>query len=168
MRAEKLAGEVTEAHETVAGDASPVPSLASLVRRLERKAPEAGGLLDGAVAALDRALTALEEAERALAGALAATRFDPNELERAEERLFALRAAARKHAVTVADLPALAERMAADLAALEFGRGAPCRVAEARRIARSRPTTRRRSPCRGGARPRRSGWRRRSLPSCRH
>ncbi len=121
MRAEKLAGEVTEAHETVAGDASPVPSLASLVRRLERKAPEAGGLLDGAVAALDRALTALEDAERALAGALAATRFDPNELERAEERLFALRAAARKHAVTVADLPALAERMAADLAALESG-----------------------------------------------
>ena len=46
MRAEKVAGDIAEAHETVAGGASPVPILASLVRRLERKAPEAGGLLD--------------------------------------------------------------------------------------------------------------------------
>ena len=121
MRAEKVAGDIAEAHETVAGGASPVPILASLVRRLERKAPEAGGLLDEAVAALDKALGALEEAEQGLARALAVTNFDPRELERTEERLFALRAAARKHSVTVADLPALAERMAADLAALESG-----------------------------------------------
>ena len=121
MRAEKVAGDIAEAHETVAGTASPVPILASLVRRLERKAPEAGGLLDGAVAALDKALSALEDAEQALARALAATDFDPRELERTEERLFALRAAARKHSVTVTDLPALAERMAGDLATLESG-----------------------------------------------
>ncbi len=121
MRAEKIAGDIAEAHETVAGGASPVPTLASLVRRLERKAPEAGGLLDGTVAALDKALAALEEAEQGLAAALAATDFDPRELERTEERLFALRAAARKHQVTVADLPALAVRMAGDLAALESG-----------------------------------------------
>ncbi len=121
MRAEKIAGDIAEAHETVSGGASPVPILASLVRRLERKAPEAGGLLDDAVAALDKALTALEDAEQGLARALAATEFDPRELERTEERLFALRAAARKHQVTVADLPMLAERMAGDLAALESG-----------------------------------------------
>ncbi len=121
MRAEKVAGDIAEAHETVAGGASPVPILASLVRRLERKAPEAGGLLDEAVAALDKALTALADAERGLARALAATDFDPRDLERTEERLFALRAAARKHQVAVADLPALAARMAGDLAALESG-----------------------------------------------
>ena len=121
MRAEKIAGDIVEAHETVAGGASPVPILASLVRRLERKVPEAGGLLDDAVAALDKALAALEDAEQGLAKALAATDFDPRDLERTEERLFALRAAARKHRVTVADLPALATRMTADLAALESG-----------------------------------------------
>ena len=121
MRAERIAGDIAEAHETVAGGASPVPILASLVRRLERKAPEAGGLLDDAVAALDKALNALEDAEQGLARALAATDFDPRELERTEERLFALRAAARKHQVTVADLPTLATRMAGDLAALESG-----------------------------------------------
>jgi len=121
MRAEKIAGDVAEAHETVAGPASPVPVLASLVRRLELKGPEAAGLLDDAIAALDRALSALEEAETALATALAAAAFDPKELERSEERLFALRAASRKYNVPVAGLPALAERMAADLTALDYG-----------------------------------------------
>ena len=62
MRAEKVAGDIAEALEIVSGSASPVPTLASLVRRLERKGSEAGGLLDGAIAALDRALVALEEA----------------------------------------------------------------------------------------------------------
>jgi DNA repair protein RecN (Recombination protein N) len=121
MRAEKIAGDIAEAHETVAGSASPVPTLASLVRRLERKAPDAGGLLDAPVGALDRALGALEEAERGLAGALAALSFEPRELERTEERLFALRAAARKYSVPVSELPALAARMAGNLAALESG-----------------------------------------------
>ena len=121
MRAEKVAADIAEAHETVAGSASPMPALASLVRRLERKAAGAGGLLDGVITAIDRALKALEEAEQALQTAIAAAAFEPRELERAEERLFALRAAARKYNLAVADLPALATRMSADLAALESG-----------------------------------------------
>ena len=108
MRVEKIAGDINDAYDTVGGSASPLPTLASLVRRLERKAPEAGGLLDDAVAALDRAVLALQESERALEAAIAAAAFDPKELERVEERLFALRAAARKHGVAVADLPRLA------------------------------------------------------------
>jgi DNA repair protein RecN (Recombination protein N) len=121
MRAEKFAGDINEAYEIVAGSSSPIPTLSSLVRRLERKGPESAGLLDGAVAALDRALTALDDAARALESAVAATEFDPQDLERAEERLFALRAEARKHSVAVSDLSALVERMTVDLAALESG-----------------------------------------------
>ena len=121
MRAEKIAGDIAEAYETVAGSASPTPTLASLVRRLERKSPEAGGLLDGAIAALDRALVALDEATQSLDAAARAAEADPRALETTEERLFALRAAARKHGVMVADLPALAARMAEALAALDSG-----------------------------------------------
>ena len=121
MRAEKIAGDIGEAYETVAGSASPIPTIASLVRRLERKGAEAGGLLDDAIAALDRALIAIEEAGKALEHAVAATEFDPQELERTEERLFALRAAARKHGTAVTELPIIAERLAADLAALVSG-----------------------------------------------
>ena len=121
MRAEKIAGDIAEAYETVAGSASPVPTLASLIRRLERKGEEAGGLLDGAIAAIDRALVALEEAARSLEAAAAAAEADPRALEAAEERLFALRAASRKHGVPIAELPALSARMAEELAALESG-----------------------------------------------
>jgi DNA repair protein RecN (Recombination protein N) len=121
MRAEKIAGDIADATDIVAGGGSPVPTLAGLVRRLERKSAEAGGLLDETVAALDRALVALDEATVALDAAARAAEADPRALEAAEERLFALRAAARKHGVMVADLPALAERMAAALAALDSG-----------------------------------------------
>ncbi len=121
MRAEKIAGDLSEAHETIAGAASPIPTLASLARRLERKAAAADGLLDATVAGLSRALDGLGDAERALEAAMAAANFDPAELERIEERLFALRAAARKHNVAVSALPAVLDRMGADLAALESG-----------------------------------------------
>ncbi len=121
MRAEKIAGDIADAYETVAGNATPVPTLASLVRRLERKAPEAGGLLDDAIAAIDRALVALQEAGAALENAAVMAEANPRELEQTEERLFALRAAARKHNVPVGELPVLAETMAAALAALDSG-----------------------------------------------
>jgi DNA repair protein RecN (Recombination protein N) len=121
MRAEKFAGEVAEAHEIVAGSASPAPALAGLLRRLERRAAEAGGILDDTAAALDRTLVALGEAEVALQAALAAVRFDPADLEKTEERLFALRAVSRKYAVPVAVLPDLRDRLTAQLATLETG-----------------------------------------------
>jgi DNA repair protein RecN (Recombination protein N) len=121
MRAEKVAGDIADALETVVGGASPIPTLASLVRRLERKSAEAGTLFAGSIAALDRALVALDEAAQALEAAAREAEADPRALESAEERLFALRAAARTYNVLVADLPALAERMAEALAALESG-----------------------------------------------
>jgi DNA repair protein RecN (Recombination protein N) len=121
MRAEKIAGDLRDAHDTVAGSASPIPTLASLARRLERKAAGDGDLLTPIVEALDRALTGLQEAETALDVAIRAADFDPHEQERIEERLFALRAAGRKHNVAVANLPAVLAKMQADLAALESG-----------------------------------------------
>jgi DNA repair protein RecN (Recombination protein N) len=121
MRAEKVAGDIADAQEIVAGGGSPVPTLANLVRRLERKAGEAGPLFAETIAALDRALVALDEAATALDEAARTAEADPRLLEATEERLFALRAAARKHNVLVDDLPALAARMAATLAALDSG-----------------------------------------------
>jgi DNA repair protein RecN (Recombination protein N) len=121
MRAEKVAGDIADAQEIVAGGGSPVPTLANLVRRLERKAGEAGPLFAETIAALDRALVALDDAATALDAAARAAEADPRLLESTEERLFALRAAARKHNVLVDDLPALAMRMAATLAALDSG-----------------------------------------------
>jgi DNA repair protein RecN (Recombination protein N) len=123
MRAEKIASELNEAYEFLGGLASPVPEIVGLSRRLERKSAEAPGLLEGTVAALGAAVDHLEEARRGIEDALRASAFDQHELERAEERLFALRAAARKHQVAVDDLPAVAAEFAAKLADIDLGGG---------------------------------------------
>ncbi|WP_454849893.1 DNA repair protein RecN [Rhizobium binxianense] len=121
MKAERIAGDIAEASEFLNGNASPVPHIASLVRRLERKSHEAPGLLEETVALLDAALDQLSNAQMEVEAALRKTEYDPKELERVEERLFALRAASRKYSVPVSELPALAARMIADLADLDAG-----------------------------------------------
>jgi DNA repair protein RecN (Recombination protein N) len=121
MQAEKVAGDLRDAHDAVAGTRSAVPMLASAVRRLERRAAQAPALVEPAVKSLDAALHALEDARGHLETALRTADHDPRELERIEERLFALRAAGRKYNVAVDDLAALAARYAADLAALDAG-----------------------------------------------
>ena len=121
MRAEKIAGDITDAQDVLEGQNSAVPQLASLLRRLQRKAADIPGLLDAIVHSLDEALISLDAAQQAVDEALRAAEFDPAALERTEERLFALRAAARKHSVTVDDLAALRDSMAADLADIDAG-----------------------------------------------
>lgn len=121
QKSERIAGDIAEASEFLNGNASPVPVIASMVRRLERKSHEAPGLLEETVQLLDAALDNLSNAQMEVEAALRRTEFDPRELERVEERLFALRAAARKYSVPVTELPALAERMVSDLADLDAG-----------------------------------------------
>ena len=74
-----------------------------------------------AMAALERAEEALSEAETLLSRLAAEADADPRLLEQAEERLFALRAHARKHNISVVELPGLLDTLAARLAALDTG-----------------------------------------------
>ena len=90
-------------------------------RLLERQADKAPGKFDAAIAALDRAAAEGEEAAAQIDGLQRALDADPNRLERIEERLYELRAAARKHGATVDDLPALHRRFIEQLAALDDG-----------------------------------------------
>ncbi len=129
MKAERIAGDIAEASEFLNGNASPVPHIASLVRRLERKSHEAPGLLEDTVALLDAALDQLSNAQMEVEAALRKTEYDPRELERVEERLFALRGASRKYSVPVTELPALAARMISDLADLDAGEERLARLA---------------------------------------
>jgi DNA repair protein RecN (Recombination protein N) len=121
MQAEKVAEDLRTTFDSVSGPQSPVPPLATAVRRLERRAAQAPALIEPAVKAIDAALTALEEARLHLEGALRVAEYDPRELERIEERLFALRAAARKYAVPVDELAALARRYEGDLTLIDAG-----------------------------------------------
>jgi DNA repair protein RecN (Recombination protein N) len=121
MQAEKVAEDLRSAHEGINGPQSAVLPLAGALRRLERRVAQAPALIEPVVNAIDAALTALEEARARLEAALRAAEYDPAELERIEERLFALRAAGRKYNVPVDDLNALAARYAADLALIDAG-----------------------------------------------
>ncbi len=121
MAVEKIAGDLNEAFETLNGTASPIPELASLLRRLERKADQVPNLLGQPVRTLAEAMDLLEETRGGLESALRETEYDPRELEAVEERLFALRAASRKFSVPVDELSALCARMSGDLADLDAG-----------------------------------------------
>ncbi len=121
MQGEKIAADLREAQDAVGGNQSPVATLSAAVRRLERRAANSPALVEPAVKAIDAAINALEEADQHLAAALIATDFDPAELERIEERLFALRAASRKYSTPVDNLAALAAKYRQDVALIDAG-----------------------------------------------
>ncbi|MBS7697922.1 MULTISPECIES: DNA repair protein RecN [unclassified Chelatococcus] len=121
MQAEKVAKDIAEAFDAVSGPASPVPVLSAAVRRLERRATQAPQLVEPSVKALDAALVALDDARAVIETALRDAEFDPRDLEMVEERLFALRAAARKYDVPADDLAALCERYTSDVASIDAG-----------------------------------------------
>jgi DNA repair protein RecN (Recombination protein N) len=121
MQGEKIATDLREAQEAIGGNHSPVAALSAAVRRLERRAASSPALVEPAVKAIDAAINALEEADQHLNAALTAADFDPAELERIEERLFALRAASRKYSTPVDRLAALAIQYASDVALIDAG-----------------------------------------------
>jgi DNA repair protein RecN (Recombination protein N) len=123
MNSEKIAGELTEALDALQGEGTAQARLGAALRRIERQAPVTGTLLVPVSEALERVLGETETARATIEQALAATAFEPKDLERAEERLFALRAAARKHKVKVDDLPSLMSSLEADFIALDQSEG---------------------------------------------
>ncbi len=125
-RAEAIAAALAELTPRDRRSSGPAASLRAAARSLQRLAPAGqptpgDNSADPALAALERAEEALAEAETILTRMIADADVDPRLLEQAEERLFGLRASARKHGVAVADLPGLLDSLSARLAALETG-----------------------------------------------
>ncbi len=122
-RAEAIATALAEITPKDRRSAGPASALRSASRALQKlaPAPEAENPAAPAMAALERAEEALAEAETLLSRLASDADADPRLLEQAEERLFALRAAARKHATTVTELPGLLASHQARLAELDTG-----------------------------------------------
>jgi DNA repair protein RecN (Recombination protein N) len=135
MQGEKVAADIRDAHQSLSGDAAMLPMLVAVAKRLQRRAAQAPELIEPSLRALDEAMEALETAAQTVEAALSACAFDPRELERCEERLFALRGMARKYGVAVDALPALAEKYAAELADLSEGRARIGRLEQRRAAA---------------------------------
>jgi DNA repair protein RecN (Recombination protein N) len=113
---ENLEGALSE----LTGDSGAERALAGAARAIERVQGKSGGRLEAAAAALERAIVETRDAVAELE--VAARAFEgPSSLEEIEERLFALRALARKHNVAVEDLPKLRADFVAKLDALDHG-----------------------------------------------
>jgi DNA repair protein RecN (Recombination protein N) len=126
--AEKTLADIAAARDSLGDNLG--SRLAQAFRALERareRAVAAGAgaeaapvrLIAAAADAVDRALVEAQEAAAAIDAAAGAFDFEPDRLEKAEERLFALRGLARKLNVAVEALPAERERMARALGGIE-------------------------------------------------
>ena len=121
MHAEKLIEAMNQATAQLSEGRGVETAVRAALRGLVGVAPRAEGRLDAAIAALERTATEATEAMALLEKASADMDLDPRKLEAAEERLFALRALARKHNVEADGLAALRDRLERDLLALDDG-----------------------------------------------
>ncbi|MEM9968914.1 MAG: DNA repair protein RecN [Pseudomonadota bacterium] len=116
--AEKIRADVVNAYEAV-GQSGAEQMLSDALRWLDTAAASAAGNLEAPIAALNRAMLEVDEVLSGLADAIEAMSFDPFELDETEERLFAIRALARKHNVVPDDLNACAETLRKKLQSLD-------------------------------------------------
>ncbi len=127
--AEKALADIDSARDAFNG-AAVTAKMANAYRALERardRAVQSGAAADGpavvrltaAADQVDKAISEVQEATAAIDNAASAFDLDPDQLDRTEERLFALRAMARKLSVSVSELPATRAAFAARLRAAE-------------------------------------------------
>jgi DNA repair protein RecN (Recombination protein N) len=137
MNATKIAEDVSAASESLSGERGAESALAVALKRLSRMNASARPALAAAEAALEQAFAQTEEARRELDAFLSRLDADPTTLERNEERLFALRAAARKYGVQPDALPKVLEDFRTKHEAIGGGDAGLKKAAEAVAAART-------------------------------
>jgi DNA repair protein RecN (Recombination protein N) len=119
---EKIREDIAKAAHALGMDGAE-GSLNDATRWLDGASDQADGRLEDASAALARAVAELSDAQQGVESCLNALDFDPHELEQIEERLFAIRALARKHNVQPDDLATFGADLAQKLQAIDLGAG---------------------------------------------
>lgn len=114
----KVREDLEAAADALSAPCFPASKISSALRRLERQ-PNLPENLRPVLSSLERVMIEAEEA-RALVEALLRSSGEDN-VEAIEERLFKLRAVARKHRAPVSELPKLHQRFLEDLSKLESG-----------------------------------------------
>ena len=117
---ERIRTDIAKAYRAL-GSEGAEGAASDALRWLEDASTQADGQLDAAIAAVGRAMVELDDAARGVSDCIDALQFNPLELEEAEERLFAIRALARKHDVTADELGTFAQGLRARITALDQG-----------------------------------------------
>ncbi|MBA2590066.1 MAG: DNA repair protein RecN [Alphaproteobacteria bacterium] len=123
MNAARILEEVSSALESLSGDRGAQTGLAQALKKLSRMNEEARKIAAPAETALEQAYALAEEARRELDSLLSRLDSDTGALEKKEERLFALRALARKYGTTPDQLLTLRDEYLAKQEALSAGGG---------------------------------------------
>ena len=119
--AEGALTELTAAQDALGEDGEFESRLSAALNGIERVKSKIGEgssgavKLDAAIEALERAMLETEEARNAVSNAAMEFNIEPGQLNIVEERLFALRAAARKYGVDVTELARKRTAFASDL-----------------------------------------------------
>jgi len=130
MNAARIAEDLSAATDALSGERGAEAALATALKKLSRLQEEARKRAAAAEAALEQAFAQTEEARRELDALLASLDTDTAALERKEERLFELRALARKYGTTPDGLPAVLADFLAQREALD-GSGTSLKDAQA-------------------------------------
>lgn len=136
VNATRIAGEVSAAGEALGGEKGAEALLALALKRLGRLSEDAHKAVASVEATLEQAFALTEDGRRELEAFLSRLDADPGALERKDDRLHALRAAARKFSVSPDQLPDLRKRFEAKRDALESGGGKLKEATEAETRAR--------------------------------
>jgi DNA repair protein RecN (Recombination protein N) len=131
MNAARIAEDVSSALELLSGERGAETGLAQALKKLSRMNEQARKAAQPAETALEQAYAFAEEARRELDSLLSRLETDTGGLERKEERLFALRALARKYGVTPDELASIRDDYVARREALVSG-GDQIKKAEAK------------------------------------
>ncbi|MBL4665815.1 MAG: DNA repair protein RecN [Sneathiella sp.] len=136
MHAEKIAEALKDARKSLNENGGVEGKIRSATRAIERVVEKASGKLDPVLESLERAAIEMGEAAMIIDNVGRDLEIDPSGLEHVEERLFALRAAARKHKCEVPGLISILEEFQARLAAVEHGDAEVKRLQEEVSVAR--------------------------------
>ncbi len=121
MQSEKLAGTLDDALTALSQPRNVMEAMRSAQNILARSTLKDAAHFNPAIEALDKAMSELEEARDVLELLGRSCEYDPRVLEEVEERLFALKAAARKYNLTIEELPTLFMQVEDKLTALDAG-----------------------------------------------
>lgn len=121
MNAEKILDSMSYAYNSLTQG----KDILSAIRQAQSAIDKANRVVEGKYAAivdiLEQVFVNADEAVQQIEEASSSLSLNQNEVDNIEQRLFALRGAARKHQVQIVDLPVLLEKMRQQLSQIELG-----------------------------------------------
>ena len=125
--AERIRNDVVRADEAIGPNGAEGMAVDAM-RWLEGARSEAEGRIDEIISSLERVLVEVGEAQQLLHEFRSSLEFEPYALERTEERLFSIRAAARKHGVHPDELARARDEMHRRLSLIEESESRVCNL----------------------------------------